>query len=327
MLRPVEITAFRLILTHGNRRYKRTDAPILRHAANDLVPFFASGYNTFTGPLYFDISRRRQIMRRIVLLFLALCAFASGNAFAAEGRVPQSDPRAATPIQEKPAVAADAGTTVLLKVSLIEISVTKLRQQGVDVDKLLADNAPRADAPKAILADADVELFSDWTPENLGCFLLRDDDKFLTNVKRLIKSGVAKLLAQPVLVTESGRAASFSSGGEVPVPVPQSLGTVTIEWKRHGMQIDFVPVVLDKETLRLELRTRISVLDENSSVTIAGTTVPGMAILADVDTAFKIKAGQIAVVNGGTRSFAVRDSDASTNAKDSNEKIESKPNA
>jgi pilus assembly protein CpaC len=260
-------------------------------------------------------------MRKFVVLFLALSALASGDVFAAEGRVLQSNPRAATPVQEKPVVAGDTGTTVLLKVSLIEISVTKLRQQGVEFEKLLAENAPKTDAPKAKPSDAVVELFSDWTPENLGCFLLRDDDSLLTKVKRLIKSGTAKMLAQPVLVTESGRAANFSAGREIPVPVPQSAGTVTIEWKRCGMQIDFLPVVLNTETLRLELRTRISELDESTSITIAGTTVPGMTILTDVDTAFKIKVGQIAVVNGGARSFAVRESDASADKK------EHKPNA
>ena len=121
---------------------------------------------------------------------------------------------------------------------------------------------------------------------------------------------MAKILAQPILVTSNGRAASFSCGGEIPVPVPQSAGTITTEWKQYGTHVDFDPVVLDQDTIRLELRTRLSELDENLNINIGGTAIPGIVVLTDMDTGFKIKSGQIAVVSGERRSRAVQNTAA-----------------
>ena len=94
----------------------------------------------------------------------------------------------------------------------------------------------------------------------------------------LRQDNLAKILAEPTLVTVSGRPASFNVGRRDPVPVPQSLGTISIEYKKYGTQVDFVPIVLGNGQIRLEVRPRISELDRRHSVTIAGTTVPGLQI-------------------------------------------------
>ena len=71
----------------------------------------------------------------------------------------------------------------------------------------------------------------------------------------LRQDNLLKIMTEPTLVTESGRAASFNSGGEIPVPVPQSLGhALPIDWKKYGTQIDFVPIVLGNGKIRLEVR-------------------------------------------------------------------------
>ena len=51
----------------------------------------------------------------------------------------------------------------------------------------------------------------------------------------------------------SGRPASFLSGGQFPVPVPQSLGTISVQWKSYGTQVNFVPIVLGNGAIRLEV--------------------------------------------------------------------------
>ena len=47
----------------------------------------------------------------------------------------------------------------------------------------------------------------------------------------LNEDGLLKILAEPTLTALSGQSANFLAGGEFPVPVPQGLGTVAIEYK------------------------------------------------------------------------------------------------
>jgi pilus assembly protein CpaC len=106
-----------------------------------------------------------------------------------------------------------------------------------------------------------------------------------------------KIMSEPTLVTVSGRAASFNSGGEIPVPEPQSLGTISISWKKYGTQIDFVPIVLGNGRIRLEVRPRISELDETQSFNISGTQVPGIKA-READTGVELQAGQTLAIAG-----------------------------
>ncbi len=106
-----------------------------------------------------------------------------------------------------------------------------------------------------------------------------------------------KVLAEPTLVTVSGRPAAFNSGGEFPIIVPQSLGTVSVEYRQFGTRVDFVPLVLGNGNLRLEVRPQISEIDPSRSVTINNVTVPGLRTRW-VDTAVEMKSGQTLALAG-----------------------------
>jgi pilus assembly protein CpaC len=105
------------------------------------------------------------------------------------------------------------------------------------------------------------------------------------------------VLAEPNLVTVSGRPAQFLSGGEFPILVPQSLGTVSIEYKKFGTQVDFVPIVLRDGHIRLEVRPQVSEIDPARSVTVGGLTVPGLR-KREVDTGVELRAGQTLAIAG-----------------------------
>ena len=53
--------------------------------------------------------------------------------------------------------------------------------------------------------------------------------------------GLVTTLAEPTLTALSGETASFLAGGEFPVPISQSLGSVTIEYKQYGVGLAFTP--------------------------------------------------------------------------------------
>jgi len=60
--------------------------------------------------------------------------------------------------------------------------------------------------------------------------------------------------------------------GEFPIPVPQSLGQVTIQFKQYGVSVKFLPVVLNSGHINLSLNLTVSELASNNTVTVA---VPG----------------------------------------------------
>ena len=98
-------------------------------------------------------------------------------------------------------------------------------------------------------------------------------------------------------MAESGRVATFQSGGEFPVVVPQGLGTVAIEYKEFGTRVDFVPYVVGNGVIKLQVRPQISEIDNARAVTISGTRVPGLRTRW-VDTAVEMKAGQTFALAG-----------------------------
>lgn len=88
------------------------------------------------------------------------------------------------------------------------------------------------------------------------------------------QKGLAKILAEPTLTTLSGQEAQFLSGGEFPIPVPQGVNGVTIEFKEFGVGVKFVPVVLGSGQINLKLDISVSELTDanNVALTANGTT-------------------------------------------------------
>ena len=70
-----------------------------------------------------------------------------------------------------------------------------------------------------------------------------------------------KVLAEPTLIALSGNEASFLAGGEFPVPVPQGLGTVAIEYKKFGVELYFTPTVLSDNKINIKVNPVVSELD------------------------------------------------------------------
>lgn len=80
-------------------------------------------------------------------------------------------------------------------------------------------------------------------------------------LEALETKGAVRTLAEPNLVALSGQEAKFLAGGEYPVPVSSDADTVTVEYKPFGIQLSFVPKVIDSERLNLELHASVSSLD------------------------------------------------------------------
>jgi pilus assembly protein CpaC len=93
------------------------------------------------------------------------------------------------------------------------------------------------------------------------------DQLFFESVINASKNnGLAKVLAEPTLTTLSGQEATFLSGGEFPIPVPQEGGNTTIEFKEFGIGMNFVPVVLESDSINLKVAIRVDELTSTSPV-------------------------------------------------------------
>jgi pilus assembly protein CpaC len=96
-------------------------------------------------------------------------------------------------------------------------------------------------------------------------------------IDALKEDGLVKVLAEPTLIALSGQSASFLAGGEYPVPVPQGLGTVAIDYKPFGVGLTFTPTVLDEDRIGIEVAPEVSELDFSTAVNFSGFVIPGLS--------------------------------------------------
>lgn len=189
---------------------------------------------------------------------------------------------------------------VLLQVRVLEVSRTKLQALGIDMAAVLENGSFFASGAAGILrpqALSQGNAIATAGREVLTGRIANNGDNFFFFVEALKQNNVAKIIADPNLTTVSGRPAFMNSGGEIPIIVPQSLGTVSIEYRRYGTQIDFVPIVLGNGVIRLEVYPRVSELDDSRGVTINGTTVPAFRT-REANTAAELRAGQTLAIAG-----------------------------
>ncbi len=99
---------------------------------------------------------------------------------------------------------------------------------------------------------------------------------FNATLTLLEENGLAKVLAEPTLVTLSGQEAKFLAGGEIPVPLSSALGQLTVAWKKFGIQLAFTPTVLDEGTINLRLAAEVSDIDATNGIQASGIFIPGL---------------------------------------------------
>ncbi len=96
-------------------------------------------------------------------------------------------------------------------------------------------------------------------------------------IDALREDGLVKILAEPTLITLSGQSANFLAGGEFPVPVPQGLGAVAIEYKTFGVGLIFTPTVLSKDKIAIDVSPEVSELDFSTAIRQEGFVSPGIS--------------------------------------------------
>ncbi|WP_417248215.1 type II and III secretion system protein family protein [Celeribacter sp.] len=83
------------------------------------------------------------------------------------------------------------------------------------------------------------------------------------------QKGVVRTLAEPNLTALSGQQAKFLAGGEYPIPVKTEEG-VTIEYKPFGVELEFIPRVVNGDQINLELKASVSGIDSTVNYSVDG---------------------------------------------------------
>jgi pilus assembly protein CpaC len=117
------------------------------------------------------------------------------------------------------------------------------------------------------------------------------------NLSLLESNNLARILAEPTLVALSGQSASFLAGGEIPIPVPQSLGTISIVYKPYGIGLTVTPTVLGARRIALKVAPEASQLDFQHALTINGISVPAITTRR-ADTTVELGDGESFVIGG-----------------------------
>lgn len=134
-----------------------------------------------------------------------------------------------------------------------------------------------------------------------GFSLLFDSADFVARLGLLESNGMARILAEPNLVTMSGHSASFLAGGEIPVPVASAQNTQTVEYKPFGIGLTVSPTVLGPDRIALKVAPEASELDYTNGIQlVSGNHVALMPALRTrrADTMIELGDGESFVISG-----------------------------
>lgn len=109
--------------------------------------------------------------------------------------------------------------------------------------------------------------------------------------------GEVTTLANPNLTALSGETATFLAGGEVPIPIAQGLGAVSVQYKQYGVSLAYTPTVLSDGRISLRVRPEVSQLDYTNAVALGGTQIPGLKTRR-TETTVELGSGQSFMIAG-----------------------------
>ncbi|WP_294394415.1 type II and III secretion system protein family protein [uncultured Sphingomonas sp.] len=109
--------------------------------------------------------------------------------------------------------------------------------------------------------------------------------------------GLVTTLAEPNLTALSGETASFLAGGEIPIPIAQGLGQVSVEFKQYGVSLSFTPTVMRDGRISLRVRPEVSQLTTAGTVTLNGFSIPGLTTRR-AETTVELGSGQAFMIGG-----------------------------
>jgi len=186
-----------------------------------------------------------------------------------------------TSLMEVPAM-PDA--EVLLEVKFADVNRTVESQLGINILSLpgaknIGTISTQQFAPPQLVGSSTGSQIG--LSDLLNIFIFRPDINFAATIKALQQENVLQILAEPNLMTESGKEASFLAGGEFPFPILQGssgggFAGITIQFKEFGVRLNFTPTVTPDGMIHMKVKPEVSSLDFTNALTISGFLIPAL---------------------------------------------------
>jgi pilus assembly protein CpaC len=201
---------------------------------------------------------------------------------------------------------------VLLRVKFAELDRTAASQFAINLVSTGEANtpgrittgqftAPSAATVSGVIGGAVQGTSSTFTiTDALNIFAFRPDLNLGALIKALQSKSLVQILAEPNLITTNGKEASFTVGGEFPVPVLQggaNSGAVTIQFREFGVRLMFNPLITENKTIKMYVKPEVSELDFGHAVTLNGFTIPALST-RKMETNIELGEGQSFVIAG-----------------------------
>ena len=184
-------------------------------------------------------------------------------------------------------ISLGSSTQVMLRVRIAEMSRVVTRALGINW-QALGKLGSFATASTFTLGNA------------VGRLSVGSTD-FNTVIDALASDHLARILAEPNLTAMSGQPASFLAGGEFPIPVGLQNGQVTIEFKRYGVNLSFVPTVLNSGRINLHVSPEVSELTQIGAVQLGGGnstfSIPALTVRR-AETSVELGSGESFAIAG-----------------------------
>jgi Flp pilus assembly secretin CpaC len=166
---------------------------------------------------------------------------------------------------------------ILVKVQMLEVNLTQLQKLGIDFSGFTSGLAGKTQSQ----------------PGTTG-LAVHVEPKVASGFFVALKHADATVLAEPTVVVISGRPASVNVGGEFPLP---GVDGKPVEFRKFGTQLDINALAMGNNQVRLEIRTRVSQIDDAHAIVIGGARVPSLNV-REFNTALEMPFGQTAVLSG-----------------------------
>lgn len=110
-------------------------------------------------------------------------------------------------------------------------------------------------------------------------------------------TGQVSVLNTTNLSALSGETGSFLAGGEIPIPISQGLGAVSVQFKQYGVSLAYTPTVLSDGRISLRVRPEVSQLSSAGAVTIDNVQIPALTTRR-AETTVELGSGQSFMIAG-----------------------------
>ncbi len=191
---------------------------------------------------------------------------------------------------------------IMMDVKVLEISRNNLKNIGVDYADIiegptfgLLSDVVTNDVFRSTLAPIPDDLGILVPPLNVGSRngFFGISTRLTSFINLLEEKGVAKLLAEPKLVSRSGGQAEFLAGGEVPIPISNALGALNVTFRQFGIILRMAPIADAEGFISTTIEVEVSTIDP----AIAVNGIPGFATRR-TSTEMNVRQGQTMVLSG-----------------------------